>query len=39
MSGLSRTDALYASNNAYSTSQSFAALPGYKYLDSARVNK
>ena len=37
MPGLSQNDALNASNNAYSTSQSFAALPGYKYLDSARV--
>ena len=37
MSGLSLKDSLNASNNAYSLSQSFAALPGYKYLDSARV--
>ncbi len=37
MSGLSRTDALNASNNAYSNSQSFAALPGYSIIKSARV--
>ena len=37
MSGLSLKDSLNASNNAYSTSQSFAALPGYKIIKSARV--
>jgi hypothetical protein len=37
MSGHSLKDSLNASNNAYSTSQSFAALPGYKIINSARV--